>query len=290
MIGNWKNYFLMFIGIIFLSNKNPEQAGTSTSQPGTGTKCMIAGMHTLSIHVRDTLTQDSVYQFLLQKLMLPVYYTPVTYSGKRYAGIYAGNMVLEPCGPYNNMNYAYDDFRAIFYGLNFEVNNSLEYFGPLLRNRGIRHQVNKGSIYIRDSLLTNENIFTSLYEVSDKAKRDSLRKMLITREKNNPGIEYIQEIMIGYKQEINIEKWKEYLLPLKIEKNELCQINDSLQIRFSKGRINEVNGIIFKVKSLQEAKKYFLNNRFLINESDKIIKLNPDQSYGLSFYFTDQKL
>ena len=198
-------------------------------------------------------------------------------------------MVLEPCGPYSNINYADDSFISIFYGLNFEVYRSLESSEQALNERGIKHQVNEGSIYIRDSILTNENIFTGLYEVTDKEKRDSLRNKLNSNVRNKPGIEYLKEIFIGYKGEANLLKWKAFLYPLEIGEDGICQINDSLQLHYIKGDINEVKGITFKVKSLEKVKQFLKENNLSGSSSDQKIKLNQDQSFGLNIYFTDKE-
>lgn len=289
MKGNFKVLYLTLAGLFVISQSIFAQIGPSKDSKNPETVPLVSGVHTLSIHVRDTLLQDSVYQFLVHKLMLPIYYTPVQLGQKKYAGIYVGNMVLEPCGPYQNTHYATDNFRAIFYGLNFEVYNSLASSEQALNMRGIKHQVNKGSIYIRDSILCNENIFTALYEVNDIEKRDSLRNTLKTIEKSEPGIEYIKEIFIGYKEEVNFLKWKEYLYPLEIMENDICQINDSLQLHFTRGSINEVKGITMKVESLEKTKQYMLENHLVITESDKEIKLDHTQSFGLTIFFSEEK-
>lgn len=278
----------MLIGIIILG-KDIFTSDTSklTDLPDLKSESWISGIHTLSIHVRDTLTHDSVYQFLHNKLKLPVYYSPIKIGQKKYAGIYAGNMALEPCGPYSNNDYADDNFRSIFYGLNLEVSESLDAIDQKLRDRNIRQQVNKGSIYIRDSILTNENIFIGLYEVSDKEKRDSLANLLNTKTVINPGIEYIKEISIGYKREINLLKWKKLLDPLKIGKNGTCRINDSLQLHFIKGDINEVKSITFKVSAIKKTKKYFSDNDLIGSVSDHTINLDQTKTFDLDIYFTD---
>jgi hypothetical protein len=198
-------------------------------------------------------------------------------------------MVLEPCGPYGNIDYATNDFRAIFFGLNFEVSNSLSSCEKALRSRGIDHQLNTGSIYIRDRMLSNENIFTALYEVNDKLKRDSLQNKLRNQDRINPGIEDIKEVRIGYKDELNYQKWKEYLYPLEFVQNYICQINDSLQLSFSKGDINEVKAITFKVESLQQAGQFLMDNQFSFTVSKNRISLDPLQTFGLFLHFSDLK-
>lgn len=287
MINNIKIHCIILIGIFSCQNIFA-QIEIFKDTENLHAAPIITGVHTLSVHVRDTILQDSVYQFFLSKLKLPIYYTPVKYGQKKYAGIYSGNMVLEPCGPYQNIDYASDSFKAIFFGINFEVYESLAVSEQALLMRGIKHQVNIGSIYVRDSILCNENIFTALYEVRDKKVRDSLRNSLISNVENKPSIEYINEIFIGYKEKMNLLKWKDFLDPLEIGKNGICQINDSLKLHFSKGDVNEVKGITFKVNSLEKAKQYLIKNNLFGSVSNKKIKLNQRQSYGLSIYFTDE--
>jgi hypothetical protein len=250
---------------------------------------LVSGVHTLSIHVKDTITQDSVYQFLIHRLGLPVYYTPETYGFRRYAGLYAGNMVLEPCGPYPEIEYAKDNFRSIFFGMNFEVPGSLESSEQVLAKLDLRHQVNRGSIYIRDSTLCNENIFVALYEVKDKELRESLRQELISDTLLQPGIEYIKEIVVGYKEGIFLSKWKEFLHPLVINPDGFCQLNDSLQLRFERGEINEVKGITCKVKSLYMAEQYLGENDLFGSPAGNKITMDVSHSFGLVVSFTDEE-
>ena len=124
MINYLKNHWFTLIGILIICQFSFAQIENSKDPINLETTPIISGVHTLSVHVRDTISHDSVYQFFLHKLKLPIYYTPVKYGQTRYVGIYAGNMVLEPCGPYQNTVYATDSFRAIFYGMNFEVYKS----------------------------------------------------------------------------------------------------------------------------------------------------------------------
>jgi hypothetical protein len=84
-------------------------------------------------------------------------------------------------------------------------------------------------------------------------------------------------------------KWKEYFDPLEFGNNDICQINDSLYIHFTKGKINEVKGITFKVKSIVEAQQYLQKNNLFGSVTEKKLKLNQTQTFGLSIYFTDEE-
>jgi len=97
----------MLIGIIIAQNIF-SQIRDHQGKINLETISLFSRFHTLSIHVRDTVTHDSVFHFFVDKLNLPVYYFPVKAGTRKYAGVYAGNLVLEPCGPYTEFEYASD--------------------------------------------------------------------------------------------------------------------------------------------------------------------------------------
>ena len=101
--------------------------------------------------------------------------------------------------------------------------------------------------------------------------------------------QFIKEINVAYKEELNLLKWKEYLHPLVFEENHVCQINDSLQMHFTQGDINEVKSITIKVKSLGKAEQFLAENQIYVSVSEKKIKLKESQSFGLSIYLTDER-
>jgi len=280
----------IFDSLRFQLQEHIRQGGRVPWQEGSqsGSSPIISGMHTLSIHVRDTLTHDSVYQFLINKLKLPVYYTPITYGQTRYGGVYAGNMVLEPCGPYPKNKYACNDFRAIFYGMNFETQDSLSFMASILKSRSIKHLANNGSIYIRDSTLCHQNSFIGLYEVNDIIIRDSLQHMLNMESLNGPGIEYIKAIEVGYSDNVNYRRWNDFLSPTHIDDDNYYQINDTLEIQFTKSNIKEVKAITFKVKSLEDAASYFQSNDLFGSYIEEIILLDKSKTFGLQIYITEK--
>ncbi len=69
--------------------------------------------------------------------------------------------------------------------------------------------------------------------------------------------------------------------------NENYWLNDSLEINLSKSKIKEVIGITFKVKSLEVAKNYFMNEGLLGNMNDHVIELDSSQTFGLSINLTE---
>lgn len=256
---------------------------------------LFSGLHTLSIHVRDTITHDSVFHFLADKLKLSVYYYPLKYGKRKYAGVYTGNLVLEPCGPYSQYTYAGNNFRAIFFGLTFEPFESISRTATGLVNRKIHHQVQgDGEIYLQeDSALCGDNLTISLIDrqenkINDERKMDSLRYVMNADTNNELRIEYVKEIYIGYKNRSNLQKWKELICPLELIDHEIWKVSSKLEFHFIDSNIKEVQSITFKVKSLEKAKLYLLKNNLFDSFVDNKILLNKTQTFGLSIFLTEE--
>jgi hypothetical protein len=286
-----KYFFLFLLGIAIAQNSfSQAEARQKFVVPKTAP--LFSGLHTLSIHVRDTITQDSVFHFLVEKLKLPVYYYPIKYGTRKYAGVYAGNLVLEPCGPYSDFSYASNDFRAIFYGLTFEPFESISQSAKGLADRKIHHQAGDGFIYFMDSTLCGDNITISFMDkgqgkTEDKKIMDSLLFNMTKDTENELGIEYIKEIWIGYRDKTNWQKWKELISPDKLIANNIWAEGNRLEFHFIKTRIKEVQSITFKVKSLEKAKQYLFKNNLFGDFIDNKVILNKAQAFGLLISFTE---
>jgi hypothetical protein len=289
-----KCFTLTLLGMTMLFQTNLAQKEPVHESIVHKTIPVISGLHTLSIHVRDTITHDSVFHFLVDKLKLPVYYYPVTSGQRKYAGVYAGNLVLEPCGPYSNFPYGPDDFRAIFFGLTFEPYESISLSARGLNERKINHQTGDTYIYLqKDSTLCGDKITVSFIAKDDRIgyrrKIDSLQFTMAANNENGLGIEYVKEIFIGYKDDSNLKKWKELISPSELINNLIWQGSNILEFHFIKSNIKEVQSITFKVKSLEKAKLYLFNNKLIGSFIDNKIELDKAQTFGLSMYITEDE-
>jgi hypothetical protein len=286
-----KRCLLILSGIIMIYQPNPGQAKPSVDSVVLITNPIISTLHTLSIHVRDTITHDSIFHFFADKLNLPVYYYPVKYGQCKYAGLFAGNIILEPCGPYSNYDYSTDNFRAIFFGLTYEPYSTLALSAAELSKREIQFKIDATFIYLTDTILCKQNITISIMDKADKIKDreriDSLKNLMESDSADELGIEYVKEIRIGYTDEPDLQKWKTLIKPAVLENHKLWTGNNLPEIHFIKSRIKEVKGIVFKVKSLEKAKIYLLNNKLPGYIFDKEIKLDKSQTFGLSISFTE---
>lgn len=279
-----KCFGLILSGLIILSQNNLAQK-KSVHEP------VISGLHTLSIHVRDTITHDSVYHFLVDKLKLPVYYYPVTYGNRKYGGAYAGNLVLEPCGPYSDYRYASTDFRAVFFGLTFEPFKTLSQASNGLAGRGIDCPADGNFIIFSDSGLCGDNITISFMDDVNKVngknrKIDSLKNDMSKDTENELGIEYVSEIVIGYRDNIGLTKWQELISPAEL-KNSIWEISDLLDFHIVKSNIREVQSITLKVRSLEKARLYLMKNNLAGSFNDNKIGLDRSKAFGLAIYLSE---
>lgn len=281
---------LFLVGI--MSNSLTGEIRISPSVTGIHPeKSLFSRLHTLSIHIKDPIIHDSVFHFLKDKLQLPVYYDPMALGERKYAGIFAGNLVLEPCGPYTQFNYK-TDFKAIFFGLNFETNDSISSVAKVLENLNMKHEIHGDEyIYLPDTEVSGENSFIGIYnwheKEKDHAKLDSLRSVMNSNIESDLGIEYVKEILIGYAHDSNLNQWKELICPSELKPGNVWELNKEMNFRFIRGSIKEVKGIIFKVKSLPNAKSYLKEKGLLGTEQNGTIAIDPKKSFGLSIYFTE---
>lgn len=283
---DFTSLLILCCALLCFSFSRVQPSDTQASNPP-----VLAALHTLSIHVQDTLTHDSVFRFLSEKLKLPVYYHPLMLGERKYAGVYAGNLVLEPCGPYTNFKYASAQFRSLFFGFTFEPSVSISLAAQQLSQKAIGHQVMSDEyIYFNDSSLCGQNTTLSLMnkheKQADKVKMDSLQSVLIL-ETNPMGIEYVKEIRVGYTSNIQFQKWQQLFEPLLIQNQQIQLPNHGLMLQFVKSQIKEVPGIVFKVKSLAKAKQYLESNGLATKILNRTIELNRAQTVGLSIYLTE---
>ena len=228
-------------------------------------------IHTVSIHVKDHTVHEAVYCFLKDDLQLPVVYTPVMYGERKYAGLWAGNVVLEPCGPYSNMTYAAPDFTAIFCGITFESYQSSKQSAIQLDQRGIIHAPPYAFVVISDPNLCGQNLIVSIMDNPGREKEQIKHDTLTVRLRNDPknplGIQYVEEVQVGYTNQQNLNKWKNFLSPIRPFDQNQWHLGKGPSIRLVKSEIKEIPALVFKVASLKLAARY-LESRSIMSKKD----------------------
>jgi len=218
-------------------------------------------VHTVSIHVKDLQVHEAVYRFLREDLQLPLVYDSVTVAQRRYVGLWAGNLVLEPCGPFTNVAYATPDFKAIFCGLTFEAYQSAQQSKVQLERRHIKHKpLGSAFLIINDSNLCQGNLVASIMDnpgrAEERQKHEKLTSKLKEKQGGPLGLEYVSEIHVGYTDPQDVDAWASLLAPTRPVKPNLWQLRDGPALRLVKSQRKEIKALILKVKSLRAATHY----------------------------------
>jgi hypothetical protein len=249
---------------------------------------ILAEVAVLTIHVSDTNTHEGVFRFLTDVLKLPVEYYPEFVGGRRYAGVFAGNMFIEPCGPFSNMRYPTKDFRALFYGLNC-VSDQLP-ADVLARLEGSRisyEKVSPQTFLIQEPAVADGIYFAIVGRGQDtpaKDNRASLRAALEATNSLGPGLDSIKEIWLGYTEPGQLRGWGRLLRKELNENNGVCQLSNEQAIRFVASDTRGVRAIVFKTRSLDRARSYFEQTKCFGRWVDGRVELDKAKTFGLTIY------
>jgi len=243
-------------------------------------------IHTVSIHVKDHAVHDAVYRFLKDDLQLPVVYTPLTLRERKYAGLWAGNLVLEPCGPFANITYATPDFTAMFYGITFEAYQSSAQSADQLEQRRIKHKPPYAFVIISDPNLCGEDLIVSIMDNQDRDKEQAKHDALTSQLRNNQGgplgIQYVEEIRVGCTDEQNFDKWKTFLAPARQLDEHRWRLGNGPAIHLVKSDLKEINSVVFKVASVKSAVRYLEGKNMLGDRSKNGVKIKTPDAWDFT--------
>lgn len=124
-------------------------------------------------------------------------------------------------------------------------------------------------------------------KVKDHAKLDSLRMEMEAGRNSDLGIEYVKEIQIGYANAPGLKRWEELISPVELNSGKVWKIANKQNIRFSPGNIKEVKSITFKVKSIEQAKKYLFKNNIPFTRNHAQILLDKSGTFGLTMFMEE---
>ncbi len=242
---------------------------------------VMTKIHTVSIHVKDHQIHDGVHRFLQEDLGLPLVYEPITHGERRYVGLWAGNLVLEPCGPYSNITYATPDFSAIFCSITFEAYTSSKQSTKQLEHRRIKHKPLGAFVIINDANLCEGNLVVSIMDnpgrVQEHQTHETLTLQLKEIQGGPLGLQYVSEIEVGYTDRRDLDAWKALLAPHKQIGQDLWQLSDGPAIRLAKSQRKEIRHVVFRVNSLETAVRYLKRNNLLRQISQKrVLVKTPD--------------
>jgi len=249
---------------------------------------VISRVSWITVHVRTQATFQSLYQLLKENLEIPVYFFPEKYGTASYTGIWAGDVILEICGPYpKNPNWS----NGVMVRCNTLAFRPFETAGTSeveLQKRLINYDGPEGSptINLKITELNTVGMPVNISDPSHALKRqqiiyDSLSAVLQNRNGGPLGFRYIEEIHIGYKSDEYLKKWKRFLEPLK-SKGNLWHLPQKPNIRFMKSDSENIKALVFKVESLEKAMNYLRNNNMLGDVGKDMVTINKNTTKGLT--------
>ena len=254
---------------------------SSICEGAEGRTPVVSRLHTLSIHVRSHAVHESVYALLSEVLLLPPTYDPVTYGQRKYAAVQAGNLCLEPCGPFPDHLYSNTDFEGKFYGLTFEPYESATASARELDRRGIRHGTPTQSVRITDKDISAPDVTLGIGEKESQEARHGRAAKLSAQNGGPIGLSHVEEILVGYSDNNNLNKWVDFLRPAKHEGGNVYSLSDGLALRFVKHDSKRVIGITLKVRSLDQARAFLKKNGLLGRVRPDEVEFNPSKIHGL---------
>lgn len=224
---------------------------------------------------------------------MPLVYGSLSKPGndndRLYAGFSVGNVYLEPCGPYSSDAPFSSDQVTRFHGLTFSPASSLVEDTQELARRAISHgpMVGGGSlprfVYFDDTLLTGKLLAVSIWEIEDKKDRvnlDFLSSSLQEAKGGALGVKRIDEVRIGCPGDANREQWSHFLTPAKHE-GDAWFIGNGPALRLVPSKANQIESIVLKVKSLEQARTAAAKRDLLGKATFDGIELDPTKTLGL---------
>ncbi len=253
---------------------------------------IVSDLHTISIHVDSPETFNSLLSFFEKELKWPLIYgkpwTPAQTRRRSYAGIWVGNVVLEPCGPYEGETFP-EGVRARLHGLTFRPADNADASATELHQLKIPHKgpLNAGDnlrfIYLNDTDLTGPALAVSIMQVKNQQREQDeqaiARSALLANQGGPLGVKSVKEIKVTYPNAQTLAKWKQLLNPADRKSLEV--------LRFVEGTGNEIAAIVIQVGSLEKARS-FLKDRHLLGDSAKdSVEINRTSTHGVRILLTE---
>jgi hypothetical protein len=254
-------------------------AGPIRAQPP-----IVSSLHTVSVHIDSPETYNALYRFFEKDLQWPVIYgkpwTPDRQGRRSYAGIWAGNVVVEICGPYAGETFP-DGVRARLHGLTFRPHQTTDQSTADLDRAGIPHKPPFGNleggarfVVLDDPALTSPTLAVSVMQVGDRnremTEKDAARAALAANRGGPLGLKSVKEIQVAYPNAPSLARWRQFLTASQPD------AGPSPHLRFVEGSQGALTALVLQVESAPRAASFLRQIG-----SDKI--LTP----GVTLLFTE---
>jgi hypothetical protein len=223
----------------------------------------VSSLHTVSVHIDSPETYNALYRFFEKDLQWPVIYgkpwTSDRQGRRSYAGIWAGNVVLEICGPYAGETFP-EGVRARLHGLTFRPHQTTDQSTADLDRARIPHKPPFGNaeggarfVVLDDPGLTSPTLAVSIMQVGDrnreKTEQDAARTALAANRGGPLGIKSVKEIQVAYPNAPSLARWRQFLTP--------SQPGASPHLRFVEGPQGALTALVLQVESVPRAASFF---------------------------------
>jgi hypothetical protein len=225
---------------------------------------VASDLHTVSVHVDSAETFNALLRFFDKDLQWPVIYgkpwTADRGARRSYAGIWAGNVVLEICGPYDGETFT-GGVRARLHGLTFRPFHTAGESIVALDRAGILHKPQFDSaggnlrfVILDDPDLTSPTLSVSIMEVRDrnreKLEQDTARAAQVAKAGGPLGLKSVHEIHIGYHAQASLAKWRRFLTRGRAD------TDDSPSLRLVEGPQAALIALVIRVASAAQANAF----------------------------------
>ena len=280
---------LCFLIVLITSLYNVQGINNDTYDP----EPVISHVYWITIHAREAEIYDSLYQLFVVDLQIPQFFDTETHGTRRYFTILIGNVILEPCGPFEFHPSFRQDVMTRYNTLAFRPYESAAASAARLKNLEFDITVKDQDELL--NLTVDElsgdflpvNVSKSAYvNGKDEIIFDSLENDLISRGGGPLGLEYIEEIHIGYRTDEYLDKWKEFLYPMEHKEN-LWSLPHKPNIRFFKSEREEIIALVLNVKSLALAAQYLKSKNLLGPQIGDRIEMDISWAHGIRIILTE---
>ncbi len=252
---------------------------------------IFSRIHTVSIHVKDLETFNRAFHFLRDDLELSKKWgqewTPGSEAKKMYAGFWAGNICIEPCGPFDTDEFE-SDAKAMFFAITFLPFESSEASAREFDRRGLAHNGRKVFLSVTDPHLSSGNCGVCIMDVGhedrkkDNAREAELQTEFASAQEDSLGLIGVEEILVRYRCEEGRKRWERLLQPVKPNPENLWRLGNSPAIRLIKDSRTGLAGVVWKVRSLAAATRVLKNRGMLGKVQDHQVQIVEEKACGLT--------
>jgi hypothetical protein len=252
---------------------------------------IFSKIHTVSIHVKDFQAFNSVFSFLSEELNLPINWgekwTPDIAADKIYASFWAGNICIEPCGPYTTDEFE-SDAKTMFFAITFLPYESSKVSAIELERRGLKHNGNMSFLSVTDPSIDTGNCGICIMGLGDetrekdRARESELQTEFALRNGGPLGIIRVDEILVRYTSDADLRRWESLLMTTQKTGENLWKLRDGPAIRLIKDSRTGLAGIVLQVRSVTRATKTLEAEGMLGKVNDDEVQIAEEKAYGLT--------